>query len=267
MDDPLGPAIPAPRPEVPCRNHRDRLADTLCARCADFLCALCAIRLEGADYCPACATRVRADVMMLGSYVPWEDRARLGTVKAATDTIAAAFTRPQEFMERLPLQGGVTEPLLFGMLLRGVVVIVYAFIVAAFYVILGIATGEAAMFLQAGIQIGSIFFNIVYAAALLFMIAGLIHLGVVVASGTRGFEATFRVYGYGRAVDVLDLIPIVGPFAAIGYRVYLYYLGLKVAHDLTPTRALLCAMLPIFVGLFFFLFILGMVIVVVLLLV
>lgn len=261
------PAIPAVKPEVPCRNHPGRLADTLCARCADFLCALCAIRLEGTDYCPSCATRVRADVMQLGSYIPWEDRARLGTVKAATDTIAAAFSRPQEFMERMPLQGGVTEPLLFGMLLRGVVVIVYAFIVAAFYVILGIATGEATMFLQAGIQIGSIFFNVIYAAALLFMLAGLIHLGVVVASGTRGFEATFRVYTYGRAVDVLDLIPILGPFAAMGYRVYLYYLGLKHAHDLSPTRALLCALLPIFVGVFLMMFLFGMIIVIVLLLI
>lgn len=205
--------------------------------------------------------------MQLGYYIPWEDRARLGTIKAATDTIAAAFSRPQEFMDRLPLEGGVTEPLLFGMLLRGVVVIVYAVVVAGFYVILGIATGEPTMFLQAGIQIGSVFFNVIYAAALLFMLAGLIHLGVVVASGTRGYEATFRVYTYGRAVDVLDLIPIVGPFAAIGYRVYLYYLGLQVAHDLSPTRAVLCALLPIFVGLFFTLMIVGMVIVIVLLLI
>ena len=255
------------RPDVPCRNHVDRIAETLCARCADFVCGLCCIRLEGLDYCPACATRVRADVMQLGSYIPWEDRARLGTLKAATDTVAAAFTRPQEFMDRLPLEGGVTEPLLFGMLVRGIVVVVYAVMIAGFYLILGVATREPAMFLQAGIQIGSVFFNVIYAAALLFMLAGLIHLGVVVASGTRGFEATFRVYAYGRAVDVLDLVPIVGPFAAMGYRVYLYYLGLQVAHDLSPTRAVLCAMLPIFVGLFITLFLIGMIIVIVLLLI
>lgn len=260
-----GPA-PHPGPDVPCRHHDDRRAASLCDRCGDFLCGLCTIRLDGLSYCPTCVVKVRADVMRVGAYVPWEDRQRLGVFRAAWETIRVSFTRPQEFMERLPLEGGITDPLLFGMLMRSMVVVLYGVLAAGVYLIIAAATQDPFMLFQAGMQLFSIFLNILQWTAFLFVIAGIIHLGVMVFGGARGYEATFRVYAYGRTTDVLELIPIAGFFAAVGMRIYLYHLGLQPAHGISARKALVAASLPILLWFFFTLFVVGIVIVIVLLL-
>ena len=254
-------------PDVPCRNHEDRRAATLCERCGDFLCGLCTIRLDAVSYCPLCVVKVRADVMQVGAYVPWEDRSRLGVTRAAWETVRASFTRPKEFMERLPLEGGITDPLLFGMLIRGVVVVFWGALAAGFYLIMAAATQDAMMLFQAGVQLGSIFFNILYAAALLLIGAFILHLAVMVFAGTRGYEATFRIFSYGHAVDVLELIPIVGWFASVGMRIYLHYLGLQPGQGLSPPKALFTAALPLILLIFFVVFLVGIFLVIMLMLI
>lgn len=253
---------------LPCRNHADRPAETLCARCADLVCSLCAIRLEASDYCPSCAPRIRADLVRFGPYIAWEDRTRLGLWQAWLQTVKAVFTRPQEFADRMPLEGGIADPLLFGMTMRGISVIFWGFAIAAVYLVLAIALGEPELYMNAGIQLGSIIWNVPMAAAFLFVIAGMVHLGVVlVANGGRGFEATFRVFCYGRACDVLDLVPGVGWLIALVYRIWIYVLAFERAHALTRAKSLFVATIPVQAWLFLVFLMLGLVIVVVLLLV
>lgn len=265
------PPIPAAAP-AECRNHSERAAVALCARCADFVCGLCSIPLDAAPdgsispvrnvFCPTCAVLVRADVLRLGAYVPWEDRKRLGWPRAAWRTIEAMFTRPAETFDRLPLSGGYSDPLLFAMLMRGLVVTAYGLGFAAFYLILAAATRDSMMVFQAVFQAVSIGFNIAYAAALLFAIAGMFHLGVAIFGGTRGFEATFRVFAYGRGVDVLDLIPIAGVFVRMGLQVYLYYLGLQKAQGLTKLQAISIAAAPILLVFLLSIVLVGMIVVI-----
>src|SRR4051812_4727184 len=188
-----------------CRNHSERPAEALCSRCADMICGLCAVSVEGIEYCPDCVVKVRGDAVRFGAWIPWENRKRLGTLNAAWQTIAASFTRPREMFERMPMTGGYTDPLLFGMLMRGIVVIVYGVLIASFYLIVGIATREPMMFFQAGMQGASLIISVLQAAVLLFAIAGVLHLAVLVVAGGKGYERTFRVYSYGRAIDLLEL--------------------------------------------------------------
>ncbi len=252
---------------LPCRNHADRAAETLCARCADLVCGLCAIRLEGQDYCPGCAPRIRGDLVRFGPYVPWEDRKRLGLFQAWWRTVRASFTQPREFCDRMPLEGGLADPLLFGMVMRGMSVIFWGFFVAFLYVIVGIITGQTQFYANAAVQLGSMVWNIPIAGAFLFVIAGIIHLGVVlVANGGKGFEATFRVFCYGRACDVLDLVPGIGPLIAVFYRVWLYFMAYQRAHAIGPGKSLFVSTLPVQVWAFLTLLLTGLVIVIVLLL-
>lgn len=250
-----------------CRNHVERPVEALCERCGDFLCGLCVVRVEGVDYCPTCVMRVRGDAVRFGPYVPWENRRRLGVVNAALQTISASFTRPKEFCERLPMEGGLSDPLLFAMLMRGLVVIAYGVAFVGFYLIVGLATREPAMFLQAGIQAGSMIMSVFQAALLLFVMAGILHLAVLVTAGGLGFERTFRVYGYGRAIDVLELIPILGLFASAVYRIYLHFLGLRRAHELSDNQAIGVALVPIALWFAFVVFAVGLAVVIALLVV
>ena len=248
-----------------CRNHSERAAEALCSRCGDLICGLCAIAVEGIDYCPECVVKVRGDAVRFGPWIPWENRSRLGTLNAAWQTVSASFTRPQEMYERMPMTGGYTDPLLFGMLMRGMVVVVYSLLIAGFYVIVGIATRAPVMFLQAAMQGASLFVSILQAAVLMFAIAGILHLAVLLVAGGKGFERTFRVYSYGRAIDVLELIPILGLFLSTLYRIYIHFLGLRTAHSLSNNQAAGIALVPIGLWLGLVIFAVGLAVAVVLL--
>lgn len=250
-----------------CRNHADRAAAALCARCGDFLCSLCVVGVEGVDYCPACVMKVRGDAVKFGPWIPWEARQRIGIFRGLWETIAASFTRPQEFCDRMPLEGGYGDPLLFAMLMRGIVVVTFGTALVGFYVIVGLATGKAEMFFQAGLQGASMITSFIQAAVFIFMIAGLLHLAVLVVSGGRGFEKTFRVYAYARAIDVLEIIPIVGFLGAAVYRIYLHFLALRRAHELSDGQAIGVALTPLLLWFVFVVFAVGLAVVIALLVV
>lgn len=254
-------APPAPAPFVPCRNHADRATEAVCGRCADLICGLCSVWSDGMPYCPSCIVRVRSlEVARPEGYIPWEDRARLGTLTAAWRTMALSFTDGHKLYENMPVEGGIADPLLYGMLMRAIVIAVYGILATGLYLIIGLATNDPMMFMQAGFQAGGLVFQIMQAAVLLFFLAGLIHLAVLVFGGDRGFEATFRVYAYGRGVDVLELIPVAGQLAAAFWRLWLYWIGIQQVHKLSSTKAGIAAAIPFLIFLFFFLFVLGMVV-------
>jgi hypothetical protein len=222
---------------------------------------------DGQPYCPACIVRVRSlELARPEGYIPWEDRARLGFVTAAWRTMTLAFSDGTKLYEQMPVEGGIADPLLYGMLMRGVVILVYGVLAATLYLIIGVATNDPMMLMQAGFQAGSVVFQVMQAAVLLFFLAGIIHLAVLIFGGERPFEATFRVYCYGRGLDVLELIPIAGQLAAAIWRLWIYWNGLQRVQSLTSTKAGIAAAIPFLLFLFFFLIVMGMVIVMVVLL-
>lgn len=261
------PPAPAAAPFVPCRNHADRATEAVCGRCADLICGLCSVWSDGQPYCPSCIVRVRSlELARPEGYIPWEDRARLGTLTAAWRTMALAFSDGHKLYEQMPVEGGLAEPLLYAMLMRGIVIAIYGVLAALLYLILGAATGDPMMYMQAAFQAGGIVFQVMQAAVLLFFLAGIIHVTVLALGGDRGFEATFRVYAYGRGVDVLELIPVAGQLAAAFWRLWLYWIGLQQVHKLSSGKAGFAAAVPFLLFLFFFLIVMGMIIVMVVLL-
>lgn len=271
MGDGVPPLIdfapPAPAGFVPCRNHADRATEAVCGRCADLVCGLCSVWSDGMPYCPSCIVRVRSlELARPEGYIPWEDRARLGTLRAAWRTMTLTFSDGHKLYEQMPVEGGLADPLLYGMLMRGVVIAVYGVLATVLYLIIGLATQDPMMFMQAAFQAGGLIFQIMQAAVLLFFLAGIIHLAVAIFGGDRGFEATFRVYAYGRGVDVLELIPIAGQLAAAFWRLWLYWIGLQRVHKLPSTKAGIAAAIPFLLFLFFFLLVMGMVVVMVVIL-
>lgn len=253
-------------PFVPCRNHEDRATEAICGRCADLVCGLCTVWSDGMPYCPSCIVRVRAlDVSRPEGYIPWEDRRRLGTLRAAWRTVKLAYS-DGGFYETMPQSGGIADPLLFALLIRSVVVVVYGLLAASVYLIIAAATSDPLMLIQAGAQVFGIFFQCLQAVVILLVACGMIHLAVRVFGGDRGYEQTFRVYAYGRGLDLMELVPIAGQLAAVIWRIIIYARGLTIVQKITSTRALIAASVPFLFILFLWFLVFGLVIVMVVLL-
>ena len=237
----------------------------MCGRCADLVCGLCTVWSDGMPYCPSCIVRVRAlELARPEGYIPWEDRARLGWLNAAWKTLALSFS-DGSFYERMPVEGGLVDPLLFGMLMRSIVIFIYGLLAAALYFVIGAATGDPLMFMQAVFQLGGIVFQMLQAAVLLFFLSALIHIAVAIFGGERGFEGTFRVYAYGRGLDVLELIPVAGQLAAVVWRLLIYWRGLQVVQRMTSGKALFAASVPLLLFSFLMLLVIGLIVVAILL--
>lgn len=244
----------APAPSDPaCFLHLGEQAVGRCTSCHKHLCRLCERLREGQTYCPLCFSRAPEKE----GYVPWEDRKGLGFLEALGTTVRDIFMRPSCFFRRMTGGNSLGQPLLFGVLLTALAIWFTAIWKMLFLSGLLIAMklpGEhigTNSFLSPLGQSTAIVFAPVAAMINLFVSSALIHLGVLAMRGRRSFAATFRVICYSSATQLVALVPLLGPAASQVWQVIVIILGLRQAQDLSTGRAVIAALLPIFVFLLF----------------
>jgi hypothetical protein len=188
-----------------------------------------------------------------GAGLPWEHRAQLGFVKAWFDTVSLLITKPSEAFTLMRPEGGLTDPLLFGLIggcAGGIVSIIFQ---GLFQSIPGIA-GRNDAFNSLGIGVGVIL--IIYAVLMpllvtvgMFIGAAILHLCLMLVGGAnRSFETTFRVVGFtAGAANLFSMIPICGGIIAVVYHIVLQCIGLSRAHPTTTGKALMAIFLPMIV--------------------
>lgn len=188
---------------------------------------------------------------------PWERRGRIGFASALIDTTQQVFTAPARFFRAMPVTGGMGSPLLYALIIgyAGIVVsAIYDFVLESvvgttFGTFGGGGEAMARMmpYFQGAIGLGiKLLLGPVMLAASLFIVSGLVHLGLMALGGaSRGFEATFRVTCYSEASAILHVIPLCGqPLAAV-YMLVLMIIGLSEAHGTSKGRAAAAVLLPI----------------------
>jgi hypothetical protein len=187
------------------------------------------------------------------SGLPWEHRQQLGLVKAWFDTVSLLITRPSDAFTMMRPDGGMTDPLLFGLIggcAGSVVSILFQGLMSS---IPGFA-GNAELFRHFGVS--HLAFLIIYAvlspllvAFGLFLGSAILHLCLMLVGGAnRSFETTFRVVCFsGGAANLFSMIPMCGGFIAAIYQVVLNCIGLSRAHPTTTGKALLAIFLPLIV--------------------
>ncbi len=91
----------------------------------------------------------------------------------------------------------------------------------------------------------------IFAALILFVMAGLRHLLVmlIVGSQNAGFEATLRVQAYAFATRIVWWIPILGALVGFVYGLYLSVVGIREVHATTTGKAALVVLIPVAVAL------------------
>jgi hypothetical protein len=184
---------------------------------------------------------------------PWEERAQLGTVKAAWETIKAVLVKPAETFERMKREGGLGGPLTYNLLLGtigGIASLIYNFGIQFAGFSAQQHSASQQVLATAGFGTGAIFIFAVlmpvFIALGAFIYSGILHLSLMVCGGAKQpFETTFRVYNYSSgSAAALQVIPICGAAVSGIWALVCMCIGMAKAHEITTGRAVLAVLLP-----------------------
>lgn len=183
--------------------------------------------------------------------LPWENRQQLGLFKAFFDTVVLVLSRPSDAFSMMRPEGGLTDPLLFGVIggsAGAIVSTIYQLVMRS------VGFGQTDMFSKFGFGASSfVIFDLILAPVKvvigLFIFTAILHLCLLMFGGAnRPFETTFRVVGYGTgATYLLCLIPICGGLAALIYLIVVCTIGLARAHQTTTGKAVMAVLTPFIV--------------------
>jgi hypothetical protein len=188
-----------------------------------------------------------------GAGLPWEHRAQLGFFKAWFDTVSLLITKPSEAFTMMRPEGGLMDPLLFGLIggcAGGIVSIIFQ---GLFQSIPGISGRNDALS-SLGVELWVVL--LIYAVLMpvlvtigLFIGAAILHLCLMLVGGAnRSFETTFRVACFASgAANLFSMIPFCGGIIAVVYHIVLECIGLSRAHPTTTGKALMAIFLPMIV--------------------
>jgi hypothetical protein len=184
---------------------------------------------------------------------PWEDREARGFFGGLFKTLNESLFRPSDFFKKMEVTDGLTDPLLFALII-GMVGLMssYFWQIVLKSAIQGMVPGmqaAAGQSLFQGIGMTILAFLSPFLIILgLFISSGILHVFLMMVKGAKhGFEATFRVVAYGYSANIFLVIPFCGGLLAGVWAIILYIIGLREAHETTGGKAALAVFLPVVV--------------------
>ncbi len=186
------------------------------------------------------------------SGLPWDDRQQKGFFTAFIETLQMVLIRPTEAFTVMKREGGFGEPLIYAVV-GGSVGAIVSFLFSLLFHSFGMFTDQRnPLGAMAGMGIGSIGFIILAPLAIvivLFIVAGIVHLCLMIVGGAnQSFETTFRVLAFTQgSTGVLQLIPVCGGVIAAVWGIVVNCIGLARAHETDTGRAALAVILAVIV--------------------
>jgi hypothetical protein len=192
-------------------------------------------------------------------YCAWEDKARLGFVGALFETWKASLFNPTVFFRRMPVTGGIANPLIYGIIL-GMIGVIFSMMYQQFWGnLLDMSRfapymgpdfdWEAYNFSR---QIQSIWYLVglilspVFITVGFFIVSGILHLILMIFGWNKEtFEASFRIIAYSEGAYFFEIVPFLGGAIAFVWATVLYIIGIKEVHRLTVGQSLLVVFLPL----------------------
>lgn len=214
--------------------------------------------VEGQAFCQHCGTRLVGEDHASGvtplddgrSKTPWEYRAANGFFNGLFKTVNEVLFSPSAFFKKMPVTGGLTDPLLYAMIV-GMVGLLF---LSVWHLLLhdpmqGFVTSEMS---AAGRGISSNVASPLGTAMMpflliiwLFIVSGMLHLFVMIVGGAKaGFEATFRVVSYSVSPFLFMIIPYCGVLITPLWALSLLMIGIRDAHETTGGKATAAVLFP-----------------------
>lgn len=189
-----------------------------------------------------------ASTAAAGPGLPWERRAQIGFVKAWFDTVSLLITKPGDAFTMMKTEGGLGDPLFFGMIGGSAGTIVSILFQIGLQSITG-ARNSLTELIGLGPVIALLLLSPLWLACFLFIGSGILHLCLMLLGGaSRPYETTFRVVCYScGATQLFSLIPFCGGYISGIYNVVLECIGLTRAQQTTTGKALFAIFLPMIV--------------------
>jgi len=219
---------------------------------------------EGQSFCQHCGARVSetafqsplSETVPIGGgreKTPWEDREARGFFGGLFKTLNESLFRPSEFFKKMSVTGGLTDPLLYALII-GMVGLMFSYfwqiaLKSAMQDMLPGMQAAAGQRLFQGIGMTILAFLSPFLIILgLFLSSGILHVFLMMVKGARnGFEATFRVVAYGYSANIFLVVPFCGSLLAGVWAIILYIIGLKEAHETTGGKAAFAVFFPVVV--------------------
>lgn len=187
------------------------------------------------------------------SPIPWEDTARAGAIERFVETVKLLATAPSEAFERMPIVGGIGQPLLFGIMVAWIGVAISAVWSLLFSGMslpfidsdqLGLA--GAVLGMSTAMTVAIIFLAPIIVIIAVFVEAAVLHLMLMLVGGAnKGFEATARVCSYAQASQLAQAIPFCGGLLSMVWSLILLITGLSAAHGASRGKAAVAVILPV----------------------
>jgi len=212
--------------------------------------------VEGQVFCQYCGSRLIDEQGVPSpatgrSKTDWENREQTGFFIGFFRTIKEILSAPADFFKKMPLSGGLTDPLLFALMVGMAGLMSHYFWDTVLYnsmqdfMASEIGTASGRSIIQG--------FHSPLAALLtpfmlifwLFAISGALHLFLHLIRGAgAGFEATFRAVSYSMSPFVFLIIPFCGmPISGLWVMI-LVIIGLKEAHTISGGKAAFAVLFP-----------------------
>jgi len=202
---------------------------------------------------------------------PWENRSELGVWNGIYQTFKAVLFSPENLFSNMTYQGGIKEPMAFGLLLGSIGTMLgffWSFLIMS-RSLLPIINSLLPQFQISRSFIIAIFMFIMVISPFLvainiFITSGILHLLLLIfGAGKNKFEATFRVVSYSHATQVWSLVPFIGALIKWFWQLIVNIIGIREIHETSYLRAIIVVLLPLImkllmvVGVFIMLFIYG----------
>jgi hypothetical protein len=186
------------------------------------------------------------------SGLPWEHRQERGFFNAFIETLVMVLTKPGEAFAVMKREGGLGEPLIYGLIggsVGGIVSLLFSLGLQSTGFFADRHDTFAAM---AGMGAGSAAFIVlipVFVIIALFIGSAIIHLCLMIVGGAnQSFETTFRVIAFSQgSTGPLQMIPVCGGMIAGVWALVCNCIGLARAHETDTGRAVLAVFLPLIV--------------------
>src|SRR5215475_7350967 len=184
--------------------------------------------------------------------LPWEHRQERGFFNAFIETLTMVLTRPAEAFSVMKREGGLGEPLIYG-LIGGCAGGIVSFLFSMGFQSIGLfADKNNSLAAMAGMGIGSAAMIILLPLFIvigLFIGSAIVHLCLMMVGGSnQSFETTFRVLAFSQgSTGPLQIIPLCGGVISGVWALVCNCIGLARAHETDTGRAVLAVFLPLIV--------------------
>lgn len=176
-------------------------------------------------------------------YCPWEDLDNLGFVQGILATLQQSLFSPAAFFARVPRQGGLLNPFLYGLFI-GSLGATGSFLASLVVDNPLLSYGKVGGELSIAVGLLIPFF----VAAGIAIEAVLLHLAVFLIGGVKQpFEGTFRVVSYTSGPDLFNCVPYIGWLIAMIWKFYITVVGIREVHELSTGRSVVAVLLPLIV--------------------